>query len=210
MYKICATFVCPINCEKSKSRGDRKEYGHLAPRHAKVVPWDEVQTDYIGPWTITASNGAEFVLSALTCIDPVTNLVDIILLDGSNPGAQYCGEKFETVWLSRYPKPKRCIYDNGNDFLERGFQDILEKHKIKGVSTTVKNTQSNGICERMHQTMLNVLKVYPKTTFINGYNQAHHLMEHAIPSYIHTTRVTVNHAMQHTPGEIVFHRDMFL
>ena len=73
------------------------------------------------------------MFSALTCIDPVTNLVDIILLDGSNPGAQYCGERFEIVWLSRYPKPNRCIYDNGNKFLGRGFQEILEKHKIEGV-----------------------------------------------------------------------------
>ena len=149
------------------------------------------------------------MFSALTRIDPVTNLVDIILLDGSNPGAQYCGEKFDTVWLSRYPKPNRCIYDNGNEILGRGFQDILEKHKIRGVSTTVKNAQSNGICERMRQTMLNVLKVYSKTTFINGYNDAHHLMEHVIASCIHATRVAVNHAMQHTPGKIVFQRVCF-
>ena len=58
--------------------------------------------------------------------------------------------------------------------------------------------------------MLNVLKVYSKTTFINGYNQAHHLMEHTIASFIHATRVAVNHTMQHTPGENVFQRDMFL
>ena len=86
----------------------------------------------------------------------------------------------------------------------RVFQEILAKHKIKEVSTTVNNAQSNGICERMHQTMLNVPKVYAKITVINGYNQARHLMEHAIASCIHATRVAVNHAMQHTPGEIVF------
>ena len=35
-------------------------------------------------------------------------------------------------------------------------------------------------------------------------------MEHEIASCIHATRVAVNHAMQHTPGEIVFQRDRFL
>ena len=35
-------------------------------------------------------------------------------------------------------------------------------------------------------------------------------MEHAIASCIHATRVALNHAMQHTPGETVFQRDMFL
>ena len=128
---MCATFVCPINCEKSKSRCGKKKYGHLAPRHANVAPWNEVQVDCIGPWTITANNGAKFVFSALTCIDPVTNLVDIILLDGSNPGAQYCGEKFETVWLSRYPKPNKCVYDNGNEFIGSRFSSnfIEAQHK---------------------------------------------------------------------------------
>ena len=52
--------------------------------------------------------------------------------------------------------------------------------------------------------------MYSKTTFVDGYNQAHHLMEHAIATCIHDTRVAVNHTMQHTPGEIVFQRDMFL
>ena len=74
----------------------------------------------------------------------------------------------------------------------------------------MKNAQSNGICERMHQTMLNVLKVHAKTTTIDGYDQARHVMEHAIASCIHATRIAVNHTMQHTPGEIVFQRDMLL
>ena len=73
-----------------------------------------MHVECVGPWTITANNGAKFVFSALTSIDPVTNLVDIVLLDGSNPGAQYCGEKFESVWLSRYSKPNRYVYDNDN------------------------------------------------------------------------------------------------
>ena len=138
LYKICESFICPINCEKSKSRCDNKEYGHLAPRHAIVAPWNEVHVDCVGPWTITATNEAKYVFSALTCIDPVTNLVDIILMDGSNPRADYCGERFKICWLSRYPKPNRCIYDNGKEFIGSGFQEILSKHKIRGVPTTVK------------------------------------------------------------------------
>ena len=35
-------------------------------------------------------------------------------------------------------------------------------------------------------------------------------MEHAIVSCIHATRIAVNNTMQHTPGEIVFQRDMLL
>ena len=88
----------------------------------------------------------------------------------------------------------------------------MKKHKIQGIPTTVKNAQSNGICEWMHQTMLNVLKVYAKTPakMINTYKDAQHVMDHAIAASIHATCCAVNHTMQHSPGEIVFQRDMFL
>ena len=100
---MCKAFVCPINCSKSQSSGGNQEYGHLAPRYIKVTPWNEVQVDCVGPWTITSNDEAEFVFSVLTCIDPVINLVDIILFNESNPRADYCGEKFEICWLSKYP-----------------------------------------------------------------------------------------------------------
>ena len=96
------------------------------------------------------------------------------------------------------------IYDNGNEFLGCGFQNILAKYEMKEVPTTVKNVQSNGIYEKIYQTMLNILKVYSKTTLIDGYHQAHHLMKYAISTYIHATRAAVNHTMQHTPDEIIF------
>ena len=94
--------------------------------------------------------------------------------------------------------------------LGRGFQDILKKYKIQGIPTTVKNAQLNGICEWMHQKMLNVLKVYSKTQMINTFNDAEHVMDHAIAASIHATCCAVNHAMQHSPGKIVFQRDMLL
>ena len=58
--------------------------------------------------------------------------------------------------------------------------------------------------------MLNVLEVHAKTTTIDDYNGARHVMEHAIASCIHATRIAVNRTMQHTPGEIVYQRDMLL
>ena len=102
LNELCKSFVCPIHCNASKTVGG-KEHGKLPAKQARLVPWDEVHVDCIGPWTITASDGAEYKFNALTCIDPVTNLVDIIRLNGSNPKAGYCGQRFEICWLSRYP-----------------------------------------------------------------------------------------------------------
>ena len=123
---------------------------HLPAKQARLVPCDEVHVDCIGPWTIAAANRAEYEFNALTYISPVTNLVDIIRLNGSNPKAGYSGQRCDICWLSQYPQPNKCIYNNGNEFLGRGFQDILKKHEIQGIPTTVKNAQWNRICEQMH------------------------------------------------------------
>ena len=45
---------------------------------------------------------------------------------------------------------------------------------------------------------------------IDTFNDAEHVMDHAIAASIHALRCAVNHQMQHSPGEIVFQRDMLL
>ena len=83
-------------------------FGKLPARTATVTPWDEVCVDCISPWIIETSNGIEFEFNILAYIDPVTNFVEMIHLEGSNPKAKYCGKRFEIAWLSLYPKPNCC------------------------------------------------------------------------------------------------------
>ena len=99
LNKLCKSFVCQIHCTTSKTISS-KEHGHLSAKQARLVPWDDVHIDCIGPWTITASDGAEYEFNALICMDPVTNLVDINRLKASNPKAGCCGQRFEICWLS--------------------------------------------------------------------------------------------------------------
>ena len=59
--------------------------------------------------------------------------------------------------MCRYPRPKVVVYDNGKEFIGEEFQELLESYNIRGVPTTVKNPQSNGIVERMHLTLADML-----------------------------------------------------
>lgn len=115
---------CP-DCQKAKNilRG----HGHLAPREASAHPWREVAVDLIGPWSLKIGD-KETSFSALTVIDTVTNLVELICID--NKSSSHFSRQFEMVWLSRYSRPLTCIYDQGGEF---------------------------GICKRMHQTVGNIL-----------------------------------------------------
>jgi hypothetical protein len=102
--------------------------------------------DLIGPWTLNIQ-GAEVKLNALTCIDPIYNLVEISRIQ--NESAAHVGMIFKNRWVARYPRPLHCsIHDNGGEFNEAEFQQVLESNGIKDIPTTVKNPQSNTICKR--------------------------------------------------------------
>ena len=104
----------------------------------------------------------------------------------------------------------RCIHDNGGKFIGADFQRMLEINGIKDVPTTVKNPQSNAICERMHQTAANVLRTLLHTNPPQNALQASALIDSALATTMHATRASIHRTLRTTPGALVFQRDMFL
>ena len=138
----CFVLTCGI-CQKAKLPGPG--YGHLPPCNALSTPWLEVSVDLIGPWSIKV-NSQEIVFHALTCIDTVTNLAEVIHIE--NKTAAHISMLFEYHWLSQYPCPSRCIHDNGGEFTGVPFSHMLTVNGIKDVTTTIKNPQANAIYEQ--------------------------------------------------------------
>ena len=62
-----------------------KPYGALATRDAPIAPWSEVHVNCIGPWKVQVPSSNPIHFYALTCIDPVTNLIEIIRFEGPPP-----------------------------------------------------------------------------------------------------------------------------
>jgi len=118
------------------------------------LSFEECVVDLIGPWIIQV-RGNPYEFSALTAIDTVTNLVELVRIDDKT--SDNVARKYAQCWLARYPWPQRCIHDPGEEFTGIEFQKLLEKCHIKDACTSEKKTQSNAICERMHQTVGNVL-----------------------------------------------------
>ena len=124
--------------------------------------------------------------------------------------ASHVGLQFQNLWLSRYPRPTRCVQDRGTEFMGVDFQQILQKHGIKNVTTSVRNPQSNSICERLHQSGGNALRIYlSQQPNANIFNVAQ-LVDNAIATALHASRSTIHRTLGMSPGGIVFHRDMFL
>ena len=161
----CEEYQCEI-CQKNKLLG--AGYGHLPPRHANLVPWEEVMVDLIGPWKVKV-NEQDIYFNALTCIDPVTNLVEMIRLE--NKTSNHVAQQFENCWLNQYPRPNKCIHDKGGEFIGPEFQSLLARADITDSPTTSRNPQANSVCERLHQTVANILRT---TVTAQPPRNAHH------------------------------------
>ena len=74
------------------------------------------------------------------------------------PKAKYAARAFELGWLHQYPRPVRCIHDQGTEYQGPDFQSLLKKNGIQNVPISVLNPQANAICERMHQVVGNILR----------------------------------------------------
>jgi hypothetical protein len=120
--------------------------------------------------------------------------------------------KYAQVCLSRYPWPERCVHNNGGEFVGPEFQFLLQGCRIKDALLSSKNPQANAICERMHQTVGNVLQTLPHgeppqdvTKANNFIDEALSIATHAMRTSIHTTL-----GLGSSPGSLVFNRDMLL
>ncbi len=194
--------TCPI-CQKNKKI--RKKYGHLPPKEAEPeIPWNRVNVDLIGPYTVKSADGKTHELRAMTMIDPATGWFEI--KDIKRATAEEASAAFDDVWLSRYPRPQYIGFDNGGEF-KNVFNEMSINYGLKRKPSTAYNPQSNGIVERVHQCVGDILRSFeldeqeldpfdPWSSFLAA-------TAYAIRSTYHTT-------LQATPSQLVFGRDMLL
>ena len=199
-----------LNCEVCQvNKNVNIQYGHLPVRRADLVPWFSVAVDLIGPWKIKV-NGIDIEFNALTCIDPVTNLTELSRIE--NKTSAHVTNVFENLWLSRYPKPFKCIHDQGGEFIGHDFQLKLQQWGIHDASATNKNPTANAICERMHQTVGNTLRTrFNNNNMAPNIQTANRAVDDALAACNHAMRCAVSQSLKNnTPGEVVFARDMLL
>ena len=210
--KICdAVRSIVSNCPISPMvRTTYKPYGALAPHDAPIAPWSEVHVNCIGPWKVQVPSSKPIHFYALTCINPVTNLIEIIRFEGP-PTAKKVKSLFENHWLACYPRPLRIVHDNGSEFLGHDFQFPLDYAGIKPVRISAHTPTSNSIIESSHKIIGQVIRTlllqYSPTTL----DDANVILDEAVATAMHALRCTPNTSLGNfSPGSLVFQHDMFL
>ena len=89
-------------------------------------------------------------------IDPATGWLEITEIKDNNNSAD-ASRIFNNTWLSRYPRPKSIIYDNGVEF-KRNFESLLKTYGINPRRVTAKNPQAKAVLERVHQVIGDMLR----------------------------------------------------
>ncbi len=106
--------------------------------------------------------------------------------------------------------PMMCVHDNGGEFRDWEFQQLLEQCGIRDSPTTSRNPQGNAVCEWMHQTFGNVLRTLLHGETVNGEN-ANDIIDNVLARVTHTLRTSTSRNLNfNSPGELAFRRHMFL
>jgi hypothetical protein len=164
LTKSCKT------CQPNKKQ--KLKYGHLPSKTVRTVPWRALCNDLISPYTLKGKDGTIIDFMALTMIDPATSWFEVVELPlvrrlktitvngkESSIVEKIFGQTSERIarlvnkmWLSRYPRCRYIIYNNGSEF-KLNFEYLCETYGIKRKPTMIKNPQANAILERLHQVL---------------------------------------------------------
>lgn len=197
-------FACH-DCQFTKA--GTRGIGHLPPRDVSLDVWQQVDVDLIGPWSFELRGGKTVELFALTCIDRASGYPTAKII--TRKTSEEVAHAFEACWLSLFPKPEVCGSDNGGEFIGPEFQELLYNWAISHACTTARNPAGNGVVERMHLTIGNSLRVLLKDSICQTQREAHNLLERALSSALHSVRCNVSESTGHSPGDLVFKRNMF-
>ena len=127
-----------------------------------------------------------------------------------NKTSNHVAQQFENFWLNRYPRPNKCIHDKGGEFIGPEFQSLIARADIIDSPTTSRNPQANSVCERLHQTVANILRTTVTAQPPKNTHQVEQIIDNALSNAMHITRCAVSRSLGVSPGALVFRRDMFL
>jgi hypothetical protein len=114
----------------------------------------------------------------------------------------------DQVWLCHYPRPVDCLHDNGTEFVSAEFQELLQSYGIRSKLTNVKNPQANGILERTHQVIGNLLRSSHLIT--QDLDTVSAAQQELLMPVMWAINTTFHMTLKASPAQLAFSRDMIL
>jgi transposase InsO family protein len=134
----------------------RRKTGHRnkAPLGEALVAHeflDVVSLDVVGPLPVT-ERGNKYLL---TFVDHFTRFCEAIPI--ARQDTETIAREFVLKIITQLGVPKKLLTDKGANFTSALIKDTCKLLKIKKLQTSSYHPQANGICERMHKLLIDML-----------------------------------------------------
>lgn len=148
MYKRINDYTSKcVTCQESNLKVIKPPMGET---DIPMFPFAKVAWDFVGPLPKSLSNSYivhfQCLYSAwMMCFTVPDKSIDTV-----------CSILIEKV-IPQHSSLLCLVMDNGKEFTSSKMEEMPEIHNIKHITTSLYSPQSNGVCERNHQTLLKVL-----------------------------------------------------
>jgi hypothetical protein len=71
---------------------------------------------------------------ALTVFEPVTNDMEIVAVGNKNSAT--VTKALDSTWFCQYLRPMKCVHDQGTEFTDFEFQELLQSYGVKYIAIT--------------------------------------------------------------------------
>ena len=99
-------------------------------------------------------------------IDPATGWFEMAQIP--NKTAAEISDITEKTWFTRYPLPRKIVFDRSTEFIAEFSKMCQNDYGLKRKSIKTSNPQSNEIIEKIHQTIGNIIRTFDVYNIVNN------------------------------------------
>jgi RNase H-like domain found in reverse transcriptase/Integrase zinc binding domain/Reverse transcriptase (RNA-dependent DNA polymerase)/Integrase core domain len=118
-------------------------------------PFDTVHMDIVGPLPTNPRTRNSYILSFIDHFSKYCELIPIIEIS-----AKTVARHFVLQIILRHGTPLKLVTDRGSNFVSALFQETCRLLQISRIQTTAYHPESNGMVERLHETMADIVSHY--------------------------------------------------
>ncbi len=124
----------------------------MQPIDVQVKRFNHVHIDLVGPLP-EAEDGSTYLL---TMVDRTTRWLEAVPLRSMEAAA--CADAFIGTWVAHYGVPAVVTTDIGRQFTSAVWAALCQRLNIDHITTTAYHPHSNGMIERTHRQLKDVLR----------------------------------------------------
>lgn len=161
MYRTIFKYVRGCHLCQIRKRSTSPPSGLLQPLTPPHSPFEVVGIDLLGPLPMSASQNNWIIVA----IDHLTRYVETKAL--ATATAPDVATFLLNQILLRHGAPRILISDRGSSFMSSTIEALLNASNITHRTTTAYHPQTNGLTERLHHTLADMISMYISESHTN-------------------------------------------